>query len=881
MGRELIAIIETNGNYTLDWIDSESQDNPLSDDIFARYKNNPVEALYLLGYQSVEDSLSDSVKYLHSIGVSYVHALLRTESLEVLREKAVVPEDNDDFRSLVDAAPYMYGVEHITEKWFSDLWRNLNKVWSSEIFAYKGKVSDYVTSKNPSMHLPGRIYFHLVENKSGDEPFAFLATYTSYEAGKQHSRHLPLKNAIEEYGGDSRKILELLGTVHKAKEKSPLIAEITESGEIFHPLRFSSAEAFTFLKEIPLYEESGIICRIPDWYTRKTNSFGVSVKVGDKKKTYLTRDSLLSFDAAITIGTDEISLEEVRRLLSEAEGLTLIKNRWVEVNHKKLSEVLNLYMKAQTMYGDKGITLADAMRIQLNETPLSAGENAAAEVGVTNGKWLTDVMTNLSRPESLPSIDTGAMFSAELRGYQRGGLNWLHYLNVTGLGACLADDMGLGKTIQAIAHINYLSGIKKKMKTLVVVPASLIGNWADEISRFAPGLKYFVIHPSEKSAESIDAGYAEKNGGVYITTYSVLSKYKWLSETEWDYMIVDEAQAIKNANTKQTKMVKSLSAGYRLALTGTPVENRLSDLWSIFDFINPGLLGSAKEFTRFTKQLGNDPEGYKRLKKIISPFILRRLKTDKTVISDLPEKIEMKSYSSLTKKQTILYASLVNSLSESLKKSGDGIKRKGLILSSIIKFKQICNHPDQYTGQHDYCESDSGKFERLREICVTIKEKRERVLVFTQFREITGHLSDFLEDIFGHKGLVIHGETAVKKRKDIVDAFQGHGYVPFMVLSLKAGGTGLNLTAANHVIHFDRWWNPAVENQATDRVFRIGQKKNVVVHKFITTGTIEERIDHMISDKSKLVSDILPDSQENWLTEMSDAEILNLVKMEM
>jgi len=352
----------------------------------------------------------------------------------------------------------------------------------------------------------------------------------------------------------------------------------------------------------------------------------------------------------------------------------------------------------------------------------------------------------------------------------------------------------------------------------------------------------------------------------------MLSKYDWLKQVNWDIFILDEAQAIKNPGTKQTKTVKQVKAKYKVAMTGTPIENRLSDLWSLFDFLNKGLLGSTKEFSDFAATLKENQAGYSRLKKVVSPFILRRLKTDKDIIDDLPEKIEMKTYSQLSKKQAAIYNSLVNELKARLESAEDSIQRKGLVLSSIMKFKQICNHPDQYLGQHEYSESESGKYQRLREICETIYEKRERVLVFTQFKEITGALKEFLDTVFRHEGLVLHGETPVAKRKDIVAKFQGQEYVPFLVLSIKAGGVGLNLTSANHVVHFDRWWNPAVENQATDRAFRIGQQKNVIVHKFITKGTIEEKIDLLIEDKIKLSNEIIPDMRESWITEMDNKQ---------
>ncbi|MDD3879280.1 MAG: DEAD/DEAH box helicase, partial [Syntrophomonas sp.] len=319
-----------------------------------------------------------------------------------------------------------------------------------------------------------------------------------------------------------------------------------------------------------------------------------------------------------------------------------------------------------------------------------------------------------------------------------------------------------------------------------------------------------------------------------------------------------------------------LPAKAKIALTGTPVENSLSDLWSLFDFLNAGLLGTVKEFKDFSQKLkGSSSPDYSQLRAVINPFILRRLKTDKTIIADLPNKIEIKAYANLSKKQMVLYNSLVKELAKSLV-DAEGIARKGLVLSSIMKFKQICNHPDQYLAQNAYQPQYSGKFERLQDICETIYEKRERVLVFTQFREMTEPIAGFLQTIFNRAGLILQGGTPVKKRQELVDKFCGEEYVPFMVLSLKAGGVGLNLTAANHVIHFDRWWNPAVENQATDRAFRIGQQKNVMAHKLITAGTIEEKIDMMIEAKSQLVGELIASSGENWITELDNQQLMEL-----
>lgn len=355
-------------------------------------------------------------------------------------------------------------------------------------------------------------------------------------------------------------------------------------------------------------------------------------------------------------------------------------------------------------------------------------------------------------------------------------------------------------------------------------------------------------------------------------------KLTWIKSRQWYYVILDEAQAIKNPGTAQTRAIKAIKGIHRLVLTGTPVENRLTDLWSLFDFINPGLLGGFKNFQSFTKTLQNDPTGYSRLRRTVRAYILRRLKTDKSVIKDLPDKIEMKTFASLSKTQVVLYQNLVDTLRGDLAAS-EGIKRRGVVLGYLTKFKQLCNHPDHFNGQSAYSEDESGKFARLRDICLTIYEKREKVLIFTQFREVIEPLNRFLQAIFHCQGLMLHGGTAINKRKALVSQFQSDAYVPYFILSLKAGGLGLNLTAANHVIHFDRWWNPAVEDQATDRAFRIGQKKNVVVHKMICQGTIEEKIDTMIEGKKSLSKKVLAPAGEGWITEMPDSELVELFKL--
>lgn len=876
--RELIAIIAPDGSYAFDWqylakgapVNTEEWQQKL----YAEYVADSDCAWLMLGAAQINQEYSQSVQYLYKVASTFVKHLVRNPDLEQLREKAKSVLEDNESEMLLTEAPYLNGAEHLDKYWLHCAWDRLNQAYSKDIKKHPGSVSEYFLAKNPDIHLIGRVYFHMVESKKEEYPFAFLATYAKESSVTGKARHLPLKNALLEYGQNNRKLLELLSTVNKAAQRSAFVAELLESGEIFHPIGLNADEAYTFLKEVTIYEESGILCRIPNWWRKKSESCKVSINIGSQEPSRVGFDALVDFNVQLSLGGENITIEEVQRLLNESEGLAFIKGKWVEVDRGRLHDTLTAYEQANKLAQKGSLTIMEAMRLSLNTSKLLKVKENIGTVEVSHGEWLQTLLAQLKRPENMAPVDPGHDLKAVLREYQKKGLNWLYTMRKLELGACLADDMGLGKTIQVIALLNSLRSTREE-KVLLVIPASLIGNWTAEITRFAPGLNYWLIHPQEKTS------WEEHNdlpAGIYITTYGMLTRTDWLKQVQWDIVILDEAQAIKNPGTKQTRSAKELKARWRIAMTGTPVENKLADLWSIFDFINQGLLGNAREFSGFAKKLKDQPDGYTRLKQVVSPFILRRLKSDKDIIADLPEKIEMKSYSTLSKKQAALYMSLVKELQIKLE-SSDGIERKGLVLASLMKMKQICNHPDQYLGQDAYLANESGKFDRLREICETIYAKRERVIVFSQFREITNHLADFLQTVFHHEGLVLHGQTPVAKRKDIVAKFQGPEYVPFMVLSIKAGGVGLNLTAANHVIHFDRWWNPAVENQATDRAFRIGQKKNVLVHKFITRGTIEEKIDLMIEEKIKMTQEIIPDMNESWITELDNQQLVDLFRL--
>lgn len=878
-----------NGALQTEWIETKENIHKssrlLQEEIFDRFVDDADTGLLFLGFCDKNVILSPSLGYWRDFAGLFTRKLSRTPELERLRHKTHIADDKHQLVKLTDSAPLMPGSEYINVELLEAWWSKLNAAFSREIKSYKGTAAEFIRTYSPEVHLVGRVFFHLVENKDANHPFAFLATYSTRLNQQGQSKHLPLKYALKEYESDRDKLLELLATVHLAAGQSPFLAQLLDTGELFHPRAWSAAQAFSFLKEVAVYEDCGILCRIPNWWQGKSTSVGINVSVGDKKPSFVGMDQILNFDVRLVLGDSPISPQEAKRLLQESEGLAFIKNKWVAVDPEKLKQTLDAYENAKKMMAEQGLSLKDAMRLQLTPEKLLDGSAAEINCSVSSGKWLESVLKKLLDPDLISAVKPGRGFKAALREYQQKGLNWLIFLHSLRFGACLADDMGLGKTVQVLAFLDIVkSGVKESgsrhRASLLVIPASLIANWVSEISRFSPDIKYFVAHPAA-SSDTRTVAQDKKSLNTFdlvITTYALVQKYKWLQSHSWNYVILDEAQAIKNPATQQARAVKSLSCRNRIIMTGTPIENRLSDLWSLFDFLNPGLLGNANEFKKFSKKLNHNPSGYSRLRKLIRPYILRRLKTDKTVISDLPEKIEMRTYAALSKKQILLYKNLTEEIKETIAQT-EGIQRRGIILASLMKFKQLCNHPDQYLGTGGYGEKESGKFVRLREICETIYEKREKVLVFTQFKEITQPLAEFLADIFRREGLILHGSIPVGKRKKTIEQFQGPAYVPFMVLSLKAGGVGLNLTEANHVIHFDRWWNPAVENQATDRAFRIGQKKNVVVHKFLTKGTVEERIDMMLEEKTRLSQDVIAAAGESWITEMKDDQLLDLFKL--
>jgi superfamily II DNA or RNA helicase len=675
----------------------------------------------------------------------------------------------------------------------------------------------------------------------------------------------PQELLLAELGRASRIYPELAGGLRQAR---PCALDLDADGAY----RFLSAAA-------PALDEAGFGVLLPSWWNRRarlgltmsahTPSDGVVAKPG-----LFGKDQLVDFQWRLAVGDDTLSEAEIAALAQTKAPLVRLRGQWVAVDPDQLRRGLEFLArnKAGRVAAGELLRLA-AAHPEDAATPLPVA-------GIQADGWVGELLGGCVS-QSVRSIGVPPDFRAKLRPYQERGLSWLAFLSSLGLGACLADDMGLGKTVQLLA----LEAVHRAERpgdppTLLLCPMSLVGNWQREAAKFAPALRVYAHHGRERLRAGELAGRLA-DADLMVTTYATATRdIEELAGYEWRRVVLDEAQAVKNSLSQAARAVRRLRAGQRIALTGTPVENRLAELWSLMDFLNPGLLGPADKFrTRYAipVERHGQTEPAERLRAITRPYVLRRLKTDPAVITDLPEKIEIKQYCRLTTEQASLYQSVVDDMLEKIENSR-GIERRGNVLAAMAKLKQVCNHPALLLHDRSAVGARSGKVIRLEEICEEILAEGDKALLFTQFTEFAAMLLPHLAARFGTDIAYLHGGTSKKRRDELVTRFQSGDGPPLFLLSLRAGGTGLNLTAASHVIHLDRWWNPAVENQATDRAFRIGQQRNVQVRKFICTGTLEEKIDAMIEEKKALANLVIGDG-EGWLTELSTDELRSMFEL--
>jgi len=680
-------------------------------------------------------------------------------------------------------------------------------------------------------------------------------------------------------GGDPTEFL--LTALGQAAGLCPAIAESLKRK---YPGGFAlnSTEALQFLQEhAEGLRATGFVVMLPSWWVGRgpANRLGLKAKTkstpSQASNLHIGLDELIAFDIKASLNGQEFSLEELIALAALKAPLVKVRGQWTQIDQDQIQAAINYLQKQQSriLSARELINLGLGAHKEIDGIHVDAVEMDGAI------KVLFDKLTGEKKYAQLRQPKG---FQGTLRHYQKRGYSWLAFLREFGFGACLADDMGLGKTIQTLALIKRDHDTKNKRPVLLVCPTSVVNNWRKEAAQFTPDLPVLVHHGADRKKKTAFIKDAEEHA-IVVSSYNLLYRdIDFLTKVNWSGIILDEAQNIKNPSTKQAKAARSLNSEYRLALTGTPVENHVGDLWSIMEFLNPGMLGSQSSFkNKFHRpiQLYGDENAAAQLKSLTQPFILRRLKTDKTIISDLPDKIETKDFCSLTKEQASLYKAVVDDMKEKIE-TLSGIERRGLVLATLMKLKQVCNHPAQFAGDNSAIPGRSGKLERLTELLLEIREFGERTLIFSQFREMGTMLQRYLQEMLGEEVLFLHGAVPKKKRDNMVERFQKDEKAPkIFILSLKAGGTGLTLTQSNHVVHYDRWWNPAVENQATDRVFRIGQRKNVQVHKFVVAGTLEERIDQMIEQKSVIASQVVG-TGEQWLTELSNKELFDLVRLD-
>ena len=707
-----------------------------------------------------------------------------------------------------------------------------------------------------------------------DDPSLLIPVDEAWKAGGRKI------SALKRNGSNVREFL--LSSLGQASGICPRITASLENAKpAGHPLDAAKAHQFLTEESIAL-EQAGYGVMLPAWWTRKGTKVRLAVRANVKSPKMqggsgLSLETIVQFDWEVALGDRKLTLRELEALARMKAPLVRVRGQWVEMNAAEIQAAIDFWKKK----GAEKATFRDIIQMALGTKDAPQGFDFN---GVKATGWIGKLLKQLDGQAAFKELAPPKAFSGTLRPYQVRGYSWLSFLRQWGLGACLADDMGLGKTIQTLVLTQRDWQTNGKRPVLLVCPTSVVNNWQKEAARFTPGLPVLVHHGAGRKR---GAAFEKEAGrhAIVVSSYGLLQRdVKFLREVPWSGIVLDEAQNIKNPETRQARAARLLEADYRIALTGTPVENNVGDLWSIMEFLNPGFLGSQSEFKRnffVPIQAERDPSAAERLKRVTGPFILRRLKTDRSIISDLPEKLEkleMKVFCSLTKEQGSLYAAVLKETEETLE-SAEGIQRRGLVLGTLSKLKQVCNHPAQFLGDNSGIAARSGKLSRLTEMLEEVVEVGDRALVFSQFAEMGHILRRHVQETFGREAPFLHGGVPKRQRDRMVERFQDEGDGPqIFILSLKAGGTGLNLTSANHVFHFDRWWNPAVENQATDRVFRIGQARNVQVHKFICAGTLEEKIDGMIERKKEVAEKVIG-ADEGWLTALSNDDLREVLAL--
>ena len=898
------------------------------------------EALFTLAAEKTSTRDLPSVRYWQQLAERHLTGLCHVP--EDAGSFEVEPLTSADCARWILTAPPMPGGEYLSEETLQRIWERLDD-WVRETAAQTGGLAAFLRERAPKWRQVGRVCFHLAENRNDESrPFAFMATYASGFGAAGRVRHLPLRKALEQYAGARNRaaLVKLLSPVQQAAESCAWVKELVDSGDVYRPMAWTAGQAWRLLRSAEDLEESGLSVRLPNWWRRRPRP-QVSVTIGAGAPSRLDAGAMLDFDVRVALGDAVLSREELDALLDGEDGLVLLEGQWVEVDRERLRQAIEHWNTLQRQAEGGEVSFVEGMRLLAGASADLRHEERTDDerhwVHVEPGDAMREILAGLRSPGALDAAEVAGALQGTLRPYQHEGLSWLRFLTKLGLGACLADDMGLGKdhpgagadaraSIATVrnhrehrcrARVATGRNVRKhRCRARVVtgrdcrehrcraraatatersastLPSRGAGVAARELAR-----RGHTLRAVARAALPAPGGDGSANPGRHrgptrprrIWPEPIWSSRRtpcWCDRPGWrrcpgGSSSWNEAQAIRNPGTRQSRAVRKLSAHARIALTGTPVgepsgrpvgavrlpQSRTARIAHGVPVLRQGSAGARGEtpsrpcgsWSARTSCAASRPTARS------SATCRRRRRRTATC--------------HLSRAQVKLYGQVVRTMKREMESAAD-IARRGVVLRSLLRLKQVCNHPGQLLGDGEYRPADSGKFLRLAEICEELAERQEKVLVFTQFREIIDPLAEHLTAIFGRPGLVLHGATGVRERRGLVARFQSDDGPPFFILSLKAGGTGLNLTAASHVVHFDRWWNPAVENQATDRAFRIGQRRNVLVHKFITTGTVEERIDELIAEKRKLADDILAGDAEVNLTELSDEALMDLVRLD-
>ena len=762
-----------------------------------------------------------------------------------------LPPPPEDIATLAAAAPVMPGAEYLTTDILTALWTEIGAAFGAELTEAKASLQEFLKNLHPAWNVVGKVHFNLAENRKDEAaPFAFLATYTHRLSPHGKAQHLPLGQALRAYAGagSKQKLLSLLLPVQRAAESCAWLRQTVDAGEIFHPLRWSPREAFQFLGDVPELERAGVVVRMPaTWRSGRPSRPQVTATIGSKATGTLGKDALLDFRMEVTLDGESLSPRDVKEILAGANGLALIRGQWVEVDSERLQRMMARFEEANRVAAEEGLSFAEAMRMLAGADVAQDGAVAGADPDwsrVVAGPWLAETLRGLRSPEELAKIDPGRELHGTLRPYQEVGVRWLHLLSRLGLGACLADDMGLGKTVQTLALLLARAGAGP---ALVLAPTSVCANWESEAQTFAPGLNVQRFGEGDRAAALQSAGPRD----VFLCSYGLLPlEAARLQAVPWATVVLDEGQNIKNALTKRSQAVMDLQAGFRLVLSGTPVENHLAELWNLFRFLNPGLLGTIEQFRRrFQEPIerAQDTVALARLRRVVSPFLLRRTKGQ--VLKELPPRTEIV----LELEPSPAEAAFLEALRRQSLEALDGGPGQTLqVLAALMRLRRACCNPALVQPG---LAIPSSKQEAFLDLVEELLESDHRALVFSQFVD---HLA-LLREALDERGVTyqyLDGATPVRKRAAAVKAFQA-GQGDLFLISLKAGGTGLNLTAADYIIHMDPWWNPAVEDQASDRAHRIGQTRPVTVYRLVLKGSVEQKILGLHRHKRQLAEDIL------------------------